>query len=236
MRRLGKILSVFIITISCSEEPIELDFGYAYQPLRVGLTWIYEVEETSIVQAIETTLRYELKVAVIDSFKTDGGIYSYWLQRQTRSDANQPWQALDTWSIQQTANQLLQNESNITFVKLVFPPASGLTWNGNQFNNLAENGNIFNGQGSAFYELTAVGEAIELPSGQRFEKTLTVINNDFEDAIVGQDKRYESYAEGVGLIYKETIQLEYCTTPACLGQQTIDRGVIYKQTLKSYAM
>lgn len=235
MRRLGKILTLFILTISCSEDPIELDFGYTYQPLRVGLSWVYEVEETSITQAIETNWRYDLKVTIIDSFKTDAGIYSYWLQRQTRSDENQPWNALDTWSIQQTANQLLQNESNITFVKLVFPPAPGLTWNGNQFNNLAENGNIFNGQGSEYYQLTAVGEVKDLPSGQRFERTLTVIHNDFEDAIVGQDKRSESYADGVGLIYKEIIQLEYCSTPACLGQQKIDRGVIYKQTLKSHA-
>lgn len=235
MRRLGKILIVFILTISCSEDPIELDFGYAYQPLRVGLSWVYGVEETSIVQSIETTLRYELKVTLIDSFKTDAGIYSYWLQRQTRSDESQSWMVLDTWSVQQTANQLLQNESNITFVKLVFPPATGVTWNGNQYNNLAKNGNIFNGQGSEFYLLADVGEATELPFGQRFEKTLTVIHNDFEDAIVGQDKRYEVFAEGVGLIYKEVNQLEYCSTPACLGQQKVDRGVIYKQTLKSHA-
>jgi hypothetical protein len=83
--------------------------------------------------------------------------------------------------------------------------------------------------------VTDFDQSISLETGLEYPKTMKVIQNDFTDAIVGRDERSEIYARNIGLIEKEVIQLEYCTTPGCLGQQKVDKGVIYRQTLKAYA-
>lgn len=236
MRR-GCFLFILIVAIAAcsSEDPVNPDTGFNYFPLKPGKSWIYQVEETTINQSIESTVNYDLRVTVADSIKNSSGGYTYILNRETRTSDTSPWQSLDTWSASQLNNQMTQNESNTVFVKLIFPPASGLKWNGNQYNNLPDNGNVFNGKDSETYQIIDFDKSITLETGLEYPKTLTVIQNNFTDDIVGRDERSEIYAREVGLIYKEVTQLEYCTTPSCLGQQKVDNGVIYRQTLKAYA-
>jgi hypothetical protein len=38
----------------------------------------------------------------------------------------------------------------------------------------------------------------------------------------------------VGLIYKEVVQVKYCTDIGCYGQQKVEQGVILIQSLKEY--
>jgi hypothetical protein len=132
-------------------------------------------------------------------------------------------------------NQLIQNEGNELFVKLIFPVSNDLTWDGNQFNNLPNSGNLFNGNGSEVYHVTEYDQSKTLTTDLEFDKTITIVQNGFDDPIVGKDIRNEVYARDVGLIYKEVTQLEYCSVGNCLGQQKVDKGVIMIQTLKSYA-
>jgi hypothetical protein len=228
------LLVLLILTACSSEDPINTDIGLDYFPLRTGSQWIYQIEETVINQSVEEKSMYELRITLVDSIKSDLGVYSYIFNRATRTAEANPWQSIGTWSAQLSKNQLIQNESNINFVKMIFPLFSGSRWNGNQYNNLADNGNLFNGQGSEMYELTEFDKPMTLPTGLEFQQTSTIVQNNFVDPIVGTDQRKEVYARNVGLIFKEIIQLEYCTTPACLGQQKVDKGVIYVQTLTSY--
>jgi len=231
---------IFLITLvlmmACApEDPVDPDTGLDYFPLKVGNQWLYQVEETNINQSIEVSSQYELRVSVADSFKNMAGGYTYILHRETRSSETNPWQSIDTWSAWFSSNRIVQNEANVSFVKLLFPPSAGSYWNGNQFNNLPDNGNLFNGPDSESYQLTEIDMPMTLANGLEFPQTLTVVQNEFEDNIVGNDLRREVYAREVGLIYKEVMQLEYCSTPACLGQQIVDKGVIYIQTLKAHA-
>lgn len=236
MRRCFLFLVLIAVFIGCSsEDPVNPDLGLNYFPLTHGNRWIYQVEEIKINQAVENLVNYDLRVTVTDSIKNSSGGYTYTLLRETRTSDSQAWQSLDTWSSTRLNNQMTQNESNTVFVKLMFPPGLGLKWNGNEYNNLPNNGNLFNGSESEFYTVTDFDQSITLATGQEYPKTMKIIQNDFTDAIVGRDERSEIYARNVGLIYKEVIQLEYCTTPACLGQQKVDKGVIYRQTLKAYA-
>jgi len=229
------LLLLSILVACSSEDPISTDIGLNYFPLRTGSEWIYQVEETIINQAVEEKTTYELRITLVDSIKNDNGTYAYIFNRATRTEDENPWQSISTWSASVNKNQLIQNESNIHFVKMIFPLFSGSRWNGNQYNNLADNGNLFNGQGSELYELTEFDKPLLLSSGLEFQRTSTIVQNNFVDPIVGTDQRKEVYARDVGLIFKEIIQLEYCTTPACLGQQKVDQGVMYVQTLTSYA-
>lgn len=228
-------LALLVVLVSCTGDPDPVDLGYQYQPLGVGLQWTYEVTETVINQQVETTRSYELKISITDSGLNGENRY-YILSRETRTAESGEWQPLDTWSVTISTNQLIQNESNINFVKLMFPLGPTTSWNGNQYNNLPDNGNIFNGAGSEAYRVTNFEESLTLSTGLALEKTIKIVHNDFTDPIVGQDQRHEVYGADVGLVEKKINQLEYCTTPNCLGQQQVESGYIYSQTLKSYAL
>ena len=235
MRR-GFLYTLLIALGACStEDPVNPDTGLNYFPLKTGNSWVYQVEETTINQTIENKVNYDLRVTVTDSIKNQSGNYSYILHRERRTSDSDPWQSLGTWSASKLNNQMTQNESNTIFVKLIFPPSTGITWNGNQYNKLPDNGNLFNGKDSDTYQIVEFDKSITLQTGLTYPETLTVVQNNFTDDIVGHDERSEIYARDTGLIYKEMVQLEYCTTPSCLGQQKVDKGVIYRQTLKAYA-
>ena len=71
-------------------------------------------------------------------------------------------------------------------------------------------------------------------NGMTFDNTITVEQEDNEDAIVFRDERKEVYALHLGLVYKELIQLNYCTDDVCLGQQRIDQGIEIRMVIKDY--
>jgi len=234
-KRLGVFLVFCLVTLSCStDEPVIPDMGLDYYPLQVGNYAIYEVEETIILQSVETQTSFDLRITVTDSSKNEQGVVYYLLVREKRTSPSGNWEALDTWSTKVIDNKTVQNEGNVLFVKLVFPPSLNLKWDGNLFNNLPDDGNIFNDSNSDHYFISDLDEPITLPSGFETNQSLTVIQNDFSDNIVGIDQRKEVYAKGVGLIYKEITQLEYCTSSNCLGQQKVDKGVILVQSLKEH--
>lgn len=234
MRRYCSVIVWIGVLLSCSsEEAVNPDFGYTYFPLRTGISWIYQIDETTIIQSQETTRSYELRVAITDSVNSQGNV-DYVLTRDIRTSTSDSWQGSETWSARIQNNQLIQNESNSLFVKLIFPPKIGLFWNGNQFNNLPDQGNLFNGSNSESYHIMAYDLFFRIGT-KEYPESLMVVQNNFDDAIVGKDQRHEIYTPNIGLIYKEVRQLEYCSTPDCLGQQKIDRGVIYVQSLKEYA-
>jgi hypothetical protein len=236
MKRVSLFFILLFILVGCSnEDPISTDIGLNYFPLRTGDSWIYQLEETTINQTSTLSTMYELRVTVVDSSKNATGGYTYTFHRDKRTTAADPWQTFETWTARVNQNKLIQAEGNTLFVKLVFPLANTLTWNGNQFNNLPNGGNLFNGSGSESYQASNYNQATTLTTNLEYANTITITHNNFDDPIVGKDVRKEIYARDVGLIYKEVTQLEYCSVGDCLGQQKVDKGVILIQTLKSYA-
>lgn len=123
-----KGLSVFLVfslvIFSCSEdEPVIPDLGLDYYPLKVGNFVLYQVDETDILQSVETKTSYELKVTVTDSSINQQGVVTYFLVREKRVNSSSQWESVDTWSCHMLNNRVVQNEGNILFVKLVFPPS-----------------------------------------------------------------------------------------------------------------
>jgi len=223
--------------MSCDTSPeVVPDNGLDYFPLRVGAYQIYTVEETQIKQSIEQNYNYELKHSLIDSGINLEGGYSYTIQRQVRDNANLPWQLIDSWTSKVSGRQAIVKEGNISYVKLTFPTINGLEWNGNSFNTLGgeQSCGENNDQQCDVYTVSSLGDAFALSNGLTFAETLTIIQNDNTDLIVKQDVRKEVYAKNIGLIYKESVVLEYCTSANCLGDQIVDNGLRYKLTIKEY--
>ena len=215
-----------ILAVSCKTDDFTpTDIGLDYFPLQKGFYQVYNVEEVIYSEVAGTkNLAYQIRVEVTDSFPNTEGGYTYVLSRGKRVSESASWQALDTWSARNNDDrELIVSEGNTPFVKLTFPARKGSGWNGNKFNDLEQDE----------YEVLNADQPFTA-GGMTFEKTLTVGEENNEDLIVFQDLRQEIYARGVGLVYREVLQLNYCTKDNCRGQQKITNGTIFKQTIIEY--
>lgn len=224
------------ITGSCNDPVIDESPQWeSYFPLVIGAVNIFDVDETIIDGTGQFQSIYELRTTMSDSFVNPDGSTSYVIYREKRSTADDPWIPEDTWSARLNDKELVVNEGNIPYVKLAFPVVNGKAWDGNAYN--AEGGEDQCGVADNTCDLYLIEEMdkpFETGNGLIFDKTVTVNQNNNTDIIVFQDVRREVYAPGVGLVYKESKVVEYCTSPGCLGQQQIQTGYILRQTLKSY--
>lgn len=213
---------LLILAGACdSDEQKPIDIGVDYFPLGKGVYQIYKIDETIYsIGAAPENLNYELMVEIVDSFPNPEGNYTYVIHRKKRQGSSSPWQDLDTWSARGTDRELVATEGNTSFLKLTFPLRKGNTWNGNKYNSLDEDK----------YRVGSLDESFTA-GGTTFEKTLTIDQEDNEDLIVFLDQRKEVYARGVGLIFKEVTQLNYCTADNCRGQQIVESGKKYKQEI-----
>ncbi len=233
MRLNSIILFFLLVLVGCHSRDIQpKGTGTEYYPLKGGAFWIYSIAETTITQlGGQTNTTYDLKVQVTDSLVVSGQT-TYVLQRFKRSDASQPWTALDTWSSRKDGFQAVLQEGNTPFIKLVFPLSTGKTWDGNALNNLGGKDRCADGTFACDdYVVTDFSKPF-LGPGLSYDNSVTIIENNDTDPIVKQDVRKSVYAKSIGLVYYESTQLEYCTVGDCIGKQIVEKGSIVKQTLK----
>jgi hypothetical protein len=236
--QIGSIFTLFLLLFGCdrdSTEPVQNDQDYF--PLRVGDYRIYRISETQITPYnVEHFTEYEIKTLVTDSFQNNAGGRSYIVSRYKRATQSDTWLILDTWSAKVDSREVVLNESNVPFVKIIFPIAAGHEWNGNAYNS-QESVEFCEGSDFTSCDVYAFGEiksSFETSDGAIFENTVEVIENDSPDPIVRHDVRREIYAFDIGMVYREIIVLKYCTDEGCRGQQKIEDGLVYKQELIEY--
>ena len=235
---LFQVLILLLVLASCSSnENGQVASDLDYYPLRVGKTWLYDVEESSTLRTScpdngVTTSTYEWQMKVVDSFpNTDRGL-TYSIQNSKRTKPTDAWTPVSTWTAQVINSKIIVNESNINYVKLVIPLTANLTWNGNLFNTRIE----LNGSNQDNYVATLVGQPYKNSSGVSFDRTVTVVQNDEQNNIIYRDSRLEVYAYQVGLVYKESFLLNYFANSQlpCYAQKKTQQGTTFKQSLKEF--
>lgn len=217
-----------IIVAGCDENDDQTapDKGFDYFPVSTGLYAIYDVEEIHYSTAsAPDTLVYQMMTVITDSFANGAGGITYVMHRSKRTTATDDWEPIDTWSVRMDLREVVVNESNVSYLKLVFPLEEGAMWDGNKFNTLA----------SDEYEVKIYDAPLSV-NGLEFDRTMTVEQEAYDDEVTRTDIRTEVYARNVGLIRKESTVLTYCTEQVCLNQGFIDSGIIYKQEIREYGI
>jgi hypothetical protein len=225
MSRIFRFVIVAAILFSCegNEERPGISMEDFF-PLKKGLYFLYDVDETQISLNVETHSVYQMKVAVSDSFKNEVGGYTYVVSRFKRTNATSPWTPLETWSAHQSNEMLVIKEGNTSYVALASPLFVNEQWNGNALNDMD----------SDVYKLESVDGNFSL-GDKSLENILTVVENDDPDLLIKYDVRKVKYAKTVGIVYVEKEVLQYCTESiSCYGTRFVNNGLKYKQTLKEY--
>ena len=216
---------LMITAMSCNTGTLDADeekLGTAYFPLVEGSFNIYDVEEISysILGTIDTT-KYELKELVTSSFE-DNSEKVYILHRFSRESEDDNWTLDSAWTARNSTVQAIVVENNVPFVKLTFPIEEGRIWNGNSLNSLSNED----------YVMVNVSRPYEIGESS-FDETLKVIQTDNEDSVINLDRRIEVYGAGIGLLYREKSNIQWCSDPDCILQKIISSGTVFRQSYKT---
>ncbi|MCS6822645.1 MAG: hypothetical protein NZ551_12370 [Microscillaceae bacterium] len=216
--RIFPLLFLLFALFACEQipvEPLEKRLGLAYAPIEVGRYIIYEVtEKIYSLSAPMEEKKYQLLERIAETFEDIQGENALRIERFKRNTVTEPWQIDSVWVAKRTSQLFIKTENNIPYIKLTFPIQENKTWNGNARNNFSEQ----------TYRMTNLNQRRRIRN-LTFDRTLQVIQRR-DSSLVGLNKQIEIYAENVGLIYKESNVVTYCSTPNCLGQGIISFGNI----------
>ncbi len=211
--------------LSCQREPVaDTGPGYDYAPVETGRYCVYDVSEQQYaLNAAPIQRNYQIKETIGTPYTDAAGQTTYRLLRYRRPNPATDWQLDSIWAVQRTDTELRRTETGQSFVLVLFPVRNRLQWNGNRYNTLGEE----------TYELRHVGQPYRV-SDMTFDQTLTVLGQN-DSTLVSQSKRLTVLARQVGIVYRERVQVQYCSsTPACVGTNQIDYGLRQVYRLRQY--
>ncbi len=229
------IIALFLVGCSSEEElpTSSTDFHYDYFPLSVGNTRIYQVDSTIFdpqgTGTAVTTSSGQLKEIIADTFKDQSGDLAYRVEVYYRRYDTLPWSFFRNKLVVRRTSQLEVLDNNQRFIKLIFPPEEGITWDGNAFIDdqllieiAGEPIQVFKNWS---YAVTAITPE-ETINGKSYSNVLNVqLAND--ENLIELRRGTEKYAKGIGLVYRslqilDTQQLE----PSLTWDEKAERGFI----------
>ena len=199
--------SVFIILSSIllfgckkDKETTTIDLGTNYFPREVGSWVIYDIDsiihdDNDAQLGYIDTFKYQFKEVIESKYTDTAGVLNHRIERYSRTDTTD-WVILDVWSSRMDNYRAIQVEENIDFIKLIFAPKIGDTWNGNSYNTL----DVWN------YEYTSV-DSRDTINTLILDSVLTVVQKD-DANIIEREYAEEKYARGIGRVSKTYISLD----------------------------
>ena len=198
------VIIVFALFSSCEREieDGQVDYGFDFQPLGVGLFWTYEVDQTIYYGENDSEQeQFFYRDSITGFYPNQEGDQVYIVERSRSSD-KLSWENEVEYTLIQRGQSLIRTFENQPVVTLVFPPKNGVVWNGNAYRNAAQDD----------FELISSNTSIR------------VNQEDSDDLVTYRDIRYEVYDRDVGLVEKYEEVLTYCSRNDCLGDMLIDSG------------
>ena len=197
MKKQNNFIILFLIII-CSCKPINYideDYHSKYFPIELNQEKEFLVTNINHSSFGKDTVTYYLKEVISETFLNLEGDSAYRIERFWKTDSMDNYEIKDIWVANKSLNFAQLVEENIRFTKLIFPFDVNVVWDGNAFNN----------QQSQEYRI----ESINIPynvNGLSFDSSITVIQN-YKSNLLEYENSKEIYVIGVGLVYKEDIEV-----------------------------
>jgi len=210
--------------LSCKEEiePVQIDNGKDFQPLVLGNSWIYEVDEILYFGENDSeTSKFFYRDRLRSSYLNAEKDLVFIVER-TKSSDRKTWTKQSEYTLQVRNNALIRTVNNVAVIALNFPPELGKKWNGNAFRAMDEDQ----------FEIDSVATAVL--EGKTQIQLAKVNQEKLDDKVTQRDNRYEIYERGIGLVEKYDEVLTYCSRNNCLGLQLINGGYRVKMKLVDY--
>lgn len=192
------IAFVFITAIGCKKDvdTSVIEFGYDYYPVELGTYRIYEVDSIGHDVTSDTS-QFQIRERVVEQFTDNLGQPSFRIERHKRLSGSDEWAFQTTWVEKKTTTFAQRVEENQRYIKMVFPVNEDQSWDGNAYN-------VFD---PWMYRYTAIGvpKSVGLFN---FSNTVTVYQRNNVN-LVDQEIASEIYADGIGMIYKQLIDLNF---------------------------
>lgn len=235
---MNRFLSIFIFIVlftGCKKktEPEDnIDLGKDYYPAQLGKYVIYDVDSIVYDEFTfdSTFYKYRIKEKLEEEFidnenKSALKLVRYIKKYNTNKSYDSiPWTIKDVWQVNINSTNVEVVEENVRFTKLIFPVKKGSQWDGNVRNTI--------GEWNYIYSYINTNELI---NNVPLSNTLLVTQKYFRPLISWQNY-VEKYAKGVGLVYREIIDIKHPVTSTLTPFYNIPnkQGVYYKQTIVSY--
>ena len=197
MKKQNNFIILFLIII-CSCKPIKYnneDYHSKYFPIELNQEKEFLVTNINHSSFGKDSVTYYLKEVISEKFLDLEGDSAYRIERFWKTDSIDNYEIKDIWVANKSLNFAQLVEENIRFTKLIFPFDVNVVWDGNAFNN----------QQSQEYSI----ESLNIPyngNGLSFDSSITVIQN-YKSNLLEYENSKEIYVIGVGLVYKEDIEV-----------------------------
>lgn len=217
-------LALTVLCLSCNhkDDSVPELAGKDYFPTDSGRYWIYNVHEIKYNSDTTDTI-YQRKDIIFNTFEYQNTtVYELYRFYKANNVTDWPLQPDSVWSFTTDQNQITIKESNIEYVRLVFPLSNGKIWNGNTKNtSLRDDYTVSNFKKPYSVNTLSFPETVNIVE----EHSLNLVYKDYRNRI---------YAQNVGLIYKNYEQLNFNTDANNIGQGKIEFGSIIEETLIEY--
>jgi hypothetical protein len=218
-------LSVLFATlIGCESSSVQNSLnGHEYVPLKSGQYVDMEVI-TSVYASnqVAYTTHGMIRIETGASLVNTSGQTCYAVQYSSAGKDN-AWQIDSTQIAWDTPDKIFYTEGGQVINLMVLPLSEYSTWNGHAFNVL----------GPQYFMVKNFGKAFT-SNNQLFPNTITIVRQN-DSTLIRQHKRVEVYAEGIGLIYKEQMKVNFCTSSDCYGKGQIQSGKSEISIIKKYS-
>jgi hypothetical protein len=198
---LFSLLAVVAFVSSCKKDSVipPDPFYRDYFPTEVGSYITYDCDSIVYDDFNQTvdTFRFQIKEYYQSEFTDNAGRRAIRLERYKKTSDTTNWFLKDVWFVIATDDQVEKIEEDVRYIKMVFPVKEGKDWNVNALNSLGERNYIYENAHKVFDTGTL-----------SFDSTVTVINTDPEN-LVEEYRNTETFASGVGMVYKRLVDVEY---------------------------
>jgi hypothetical protein len=206
-----------------TEPPLDPNQGKSYFFLEEGKFREYEVVEIKYSAVdISDTLAYQIREEVKEALDIEQAEKAHLIYRYSRGSELENWALDSVWSARLESNLAVATENNQSYVKMLFPADTVQSWDRN----------LFNGKTEEIVKARSFNEPFTI-GFNTFLEAMEVQISQADDSVTFRDNRYEVFADSIGLVYKYSEVLTYCSREKdCeIGAKVIESGRYYTETL-----